>query len=129
MIREFLYRVASALQAPLQAIDQTLDLIGYLVRPPDPSAAIVVVPRPPYQRPWSMLLFGQDLLPAKQALLATPSRRDQLLLVECDRSPCGNDAVTSSIEQQDWSRRVPSRVAAGNEQSGPMAHPPGSPGH
>src|SRR6476620_883800 len=63
-----------------------------------------------------MLLLGEDLPPAKKALSATASRRDQLLLVECDRSPCGNDAVTNSMEQQDWSRR--SKIA---RRSGTMA--------
>ena len=49
-----------------------------------------------------MVLFGEDLPLAKKALSATPSRRDQLLLVECDRSPCGNNAATKAMEQQDW---------------------------
>ena len=36
---------------------------------------------------------GEDLPPAKETLSATPSRRDQLLLMEC---ACGNDAVTNA---------------------------------
>jgi hypothetical protein len=48
-----------------------------------------------------MVRVEVDLPTAKQALAATPSRTDQLLLVECDRSPYGNDAVTNSTEQQD----------------------------
>ena len=79
VIREALCHVASALQAPLQAIDQTLDLIGCLLRLLDLSAANSVVSRPPQQRPWSMVLLEEDLPPAKEVLSATPSRRDQLL--------------------------------------------------
>jgi uncharacterized membrane protein YeaQ/YmgE (transglycosylase-associated protein family) len=36
---------------------------------------------------------GEDLPPAKETLSATPSRRDQLLLMEC---AFGNDAVTNA---------------------------------
>jgi uncharacterized membrane protein YeaQ/YmgE (transglycosylase-associated protein family) len=35
----------------------------------------------------------EDLPPTKETLSATPSRRDQLLLMEC---ACGNDAVTNA---------------------------------
>jgi len=41
------------------------------------------------------------LPPAKKALATTPSRTDRVLLVECDRSPCGHDAATNAMEQQD----------------------------
>jgi hypothetical protein len=48
-----------------------------------------------------MVRFVEDLPPAKKALATTLSRIDQLLLVECDRLPCGNDAATNAIERQD----------------------------
>jgi hypothetical protein len=48
-----------------------------------------------------MVRFVEDLPPAKKALATMPSRTDQVLLVEYDRSPCGNDAATNAMEQQD----------------------------
>jgi hypothetical protein len=99
VIRETFSCVASAQQARLQAIDQTLDPLAALFRSANPSAANTAVTRPPQQHPWSMVHFEEDLPLAKRALSATPSRRGQLLLVEYDRSPCGNDAATNAMEQ------------------------------